>query len=58
MGHLPKTFGNFHGKVLRVDNVFHLTRAPFVYALVNKFKMVAQISLVNNLELVITCENS
>ena len=41
--HLPKTLRNFHGKVLRVKNVFHLTQVPFVYALVTK--MVAQMSL-------------
>ena len=35
-GHLPKTFGNFHGKVHRVKNVFHLTQVPLVYALVTK----------------------
>ena len=35
--------------------MFHLTKAPFVYALVTKFKMVAQISPVNSLELVTTC---
>ena len=28
--HLPKTFGNFHGKVHRVRNVFHLTLVQFV----------------------------
>ena len=32
-GHLPKTFGNFHGKVHRVKNVFQV---PLVYALVTK----------------------
>ena len=35
--------------------MFHLTKFPFVYALVNKFKMVAQISPLNSLELVTTC---
>ena len=35
-GHLPKTFGNFHGKVHRVKNVFHFTQVPLVYALVTK----------------------
>ena len=34
--HLPKTFGNFHGKVHGVKSVFHLTQVPFVYALVTK----------------------
>ena len=55
MGHLPKTFGDFHGKVLGVKKVFHLAKFPFVYALINKFKMVAQISPLNSLELVTTC---
>ena len=36
--HLPKTFGNFHGKVHRVKNVFHLTQVPFVYAFVTKIQ--------------------
>ena len=37
-GHLPKTFGNFHGKGHRVKNVFHVTQVPLVYALVTKTK--------------------
>ena len=31
--HLPKTFGNFHGKVHRVKNLFHSIQVPFAYAL-------------------------
>ena len=44
--YLPKPFGNFHEKVDRMNNVFHLTQVRFVYAFVTtpKFKMVAQIS--------------
>ena len=44
--YIPKTFGNFHEKVDRMNNVFHLTQVRFVYAFVTapKFKMVAQIS--------------
>ena len=44
--YLPKPFGNFHEKVDRMNNVFHLTQLRFVYAFVTspKFKMVAQIS--------------
>ena len=42
--YLPKPFGNFHEKVDRMNNVFHLTQVRFVYVTTPKFKMVAQIS--------------
>ena len=57
--HLPKPFGNFHGKVHRVKNVFHLTQVPFVYAFVTKIQAGSTDIAVNSLELpVIPCENS
>ena len=57
--HLPKTFGNFHGKVHRVKNVFHLTQVQFVYTFVTKIQDGGLDIAVNRLELpVIPCENS
>ena len=56
--HLPKTFGNFHGKVHRVKNVFYLTPVPSVYALVTKIQDGRKDLALNSLELVIPCENS
>ena len=57
--HLRKTFGNFHGKVHRVKNVFHLTQVPFVYAFVTKIQDGDLDIAVNRLELaVIPSENS
>ena len=55
--HLPKTFGNFHGKVHRVKNVFYLTQVAFVYDLVTKIQDGATDIAVNNLKLVILSEN-
>ena len=56
--HLRKTFGNFHGKVHRVKNVFHLTQVPFVYAFVTKIQDGGLDIAVNRLELpLIPCEN-
>ena len=55
--HLPKTFGNFHGKVHRVKIVFKLTQVPFVYALVIKIQDGTEI-VVNSVELVIPFANS
>ena len=54
--HLPKTFGNFHGKVHRVKNVFYLTQVAFVYDLVTKIQDGTTDIAVNNLKLVILCE--
>ena len=54
---LPKTFGNFHGKVYRVKIVFILTQVPFVYALVSKVQDGTEI-VVNSVELVIPFANS
>ena len=48
--HLPKTFGNFHGKVHRVKNVSHLTQVPLVYALVTKIQDGGTDITVNSLE--------
>ena len=56
--HLPKPFGNVHGKVHRVKNVFHLTQVPFVYALVPKIQNGGRDIAVNSMKLVIPCENS
>ena len=58
--HLPKTFGNFHGKVHRVKNVFHLTQIKvlFAYSLVTKIQNGGTYIAVNSLELVIPCKNS
>ena len=56
--HSPKTFGNFHGKVHRVKNVFHLTQVTFAYAVVTKIQDGGTNIAVNNLEQVIPCENS
>ena len=54
--HLPKTFGNFHGKGHRVKNVFYLTQVAFVYDLVTKIQDGTTDIAVNNLKLVILCE--
>ena len=56
--HLPKTFGNFHGKVHRVKNVFYLTPVPSVYALVTKIQVGGTDLALHSLELVIPCKNS
>ena len=56
--HLPKTFGNFHGKVHRVKNAFHLTQVPFDCALVTKIQDGGTDIALNSLELVIPCETS
>ena len=56
--HLPKTFGNVHGKGHRVKNVFYLTQVAFVYDLVTKIQDGATDIAVNSLKLVIPCENS
>ena len=57
--HLRKTFGNFHGKVHRVKNVFHLTQVQLVYTFVTKIQDGGLDIAVNRLELpVIPCENS
>ena len=56
--HLPKTLRNFHGKVHRVNNVFHLTQVPFVYALVTKIQDGGTDIAPNSIELVIPRKNS
>ena len=56
--HLPKTFGNFHGKVYRVKNVFYLTPIPSVYSLVTKIQDGGTDLALNSLELVIPREIS
>ena len=56
--HLPDTLRNLNAKVHRVKNVFHLTQVPFVYALVPKIQNGGRDIAMNNLELVIPCENS
>ena len=53
---LPST-KNFHGKVHRVKNVFHLTLVPFVYVLVTKIQDGDTDIALNRLELVIPCKN-
>ena len=56
---VPKPFGNFNEKVHRVKNVFHLTQeVPFAYALVTIIQDGGTNIAVNNLEQVISCENS
>ena len=53
-----KNFENFHGKVHRVKNVFHLIQVPFVYAFVTKIQDGGLDIAVNRLELpLIPCEN-
>ena len=54
----PQLLKNFHGKVHRVKNVFHLTQVPFFHALVTKISNGDTDVAVNSLELVIPRENS